>query len=143
MNVNRSENRINVLQFTYLSPPNVKENFFEKYQIIVAWNGYKKDVFIHSLLYCFDYYIYIRNKQFTCLVWMIVPRNPHHKGNQYHTMYYRYTRIMLGWQLVEGTDRPKESRSTELKRGTGLKTIELMWRMKKIKGNKEYSYCGQ
>ena len=39
---------------------------------------------------------------------MFVPRNPHPKGTDYHTICCGESRIMYMWEIVEGKDRPND-----------------------------------
>ena len=53
-----------------------------------------KDVFIPLWVSCLDYSIYKFTNKFTCPGWMLVPRNPHPKGNEYHNISCGESRIM-------------------------------------------------
>ena len=90
-----------------------------------------KDVLITSWVSCLYYYIYIWNNKCFCPGRMFVYRNPHPKVNKHHAMYFVDSRIMYGWELVEGRYWPKGLRSTYFKIGLGALTMELMWMMMK------------
>ena len=46
--------------------------------------------------------------KWTCPGWMYVPRKPHPTGNKFHTICCGLTNIMLGIEIVEEKDEPKE-----------------------------------
>ena len=81
------ENIIAALSFTDILLLSFKDKLFEVHHMVDAWNQHMKDVFIPLWVYCLYYSIYIWTNKFTCPLWMFFPRKPHHKGNEYHTIW--------------------------------------------------------
>ena len=116
----------------HMVPPDVaprSEVFTCSSLLLRVWHT--KDVFIPSWMPCLDEYISIWSNKFTCPGWMFVPRNPHPKVNEYHTICCVESRIMYRWELVEGKDRPKDLGREKFETGPGTYIMVIMWRITK------------
>ena len=56
------------------------------------------------------------SSKYTCTAWMCVGRKHHLFGNERHTIACGLSTIMRFTEIVEGRDRPRELRRTELVR---------------------------
>lgn len=64
-----------------------------------------------------------------CPGWMFVPRKPHPKGNEYHTLACALSKIIFFHEIVEGKDRPPHLGLQKYESAEVGKTAALMLRM--------------
>ena len=81
--------------------------------MIKAWNDHMKKI-MPSCKSCLDESIPMWTAKLTCPGWMHAPRKPYPMGNEQHTIFCSLTRQIIGIELVEGKDTPKDRPALEL-----------------------------
>lgn len=89
------------------APPNPNDRFHSVRPLIAAWNEHTTNHFRPGSFLCIDESMAPWTVRRTCPGWMINPKKPTPKGNEYHTMADCATSIMLFMELVEGRHHPK------------------------------------
>ena len=107
-----SWNRFNAvtksLKYTGNDPPSYKDKFHGVREMLQAFNDHMQSIFLAGWVSCLDESMSIWTTKWTCPGWMFVPRKPHPKGNEYHSICCSLSGIMYGIEIVEGKDRPRE-----------------------------------
>ena len=113
MSYNRFCEITRALTYTDLDPPNYRDKFHEVRQMLTAFNDHMRLVFLAGWVSCLDESMSIWTRRWTCPGWMFVPRKPHPKGNEYHSICCSFSGIMYGIEIVEGKDRPRQLNKPE------------------------------
>ena len=127
MTWNRFNAITKALTYTDSDPPTYKDKFHGVRKMLTAFNDHMKSIFLAGWVSCLDESMSIWTTKWTCPGWMFVPRKPHPKGNEYHSICCSLSGIMYGIELVEGKDRPSQrGRDEYYEKG---KTASLLLRL--------------
>ena len=129
MPYNRFNEITRALTYTDDDPPTYRDKFYEVRKMLRSFNDHMTSIFLAGWVSCLDESMSIWTSKWTCPGWMFVPRKPHPKGNEYHSICCSTSGIMFGIELVEGKDRPRQRGSDEYhEKG---KTAALLLRLSK------------
>ena len=126
MSWNRFNSITQALRFTDEPPPSYKDGFYQVRQLINAFNDHMISIFSAGWISCLDESMSVWTRRWSCPGWMWVPRKPHPKGNEYHSICDCLSGIMYGLEIVEGKDAPKERKKEFDEKG---KTVTLLLRL--------------
>jgi len=126
MSWNRFNSITQALRFTDEPPPSYKDGFYQVRQLINAFNDHMISIFSAGWISCLDESMSVWTRRWSCPGWMWVPRKPHPKGNEYHSICDCLSGIMYGLEIVEGKDAPKERKKEFDEKG---KTVALLLRL--------------
>ena len=101
------------LTYTDIDPPNYRDKFHEIRQMLAAFNDHMRSIFLAGWVSCLDESMSIWTRKWTCPGWMFVPRKPHPKGNEYHSICCSVSGVMYGIEIVQGKDRPQQLNKPE------------------------------
>jgi hypothetical protein len=87
--------------------PNQGDRFWEARELIDKWNRNMQETYIPSWVSCLDESMSIWNMRWTCPGYQFVPRKPHPRGNEYHTIADGLTTILYAAEIVMGKDKPE------------------------------------
>ncbi|KAI2500665.1 Transposase IS4 [Fragilaria crotonensis] len=108
MSRRRFEAILKHLKLTTTPPPAFKHPFHPVNDIIDAFNKHTQACFSPSWVSCLDESMSVWTNMWTCPGWVFVPRKPHPKGNEYHSICCGLSGIMFAIELVQGKDRPSQ-----------------------------------
>ena len=105
--------------YTNANPPQYKDRFWQTREMVTKWNNNIRMIFFRYLMMteiffsgwvttCLDQSMSIWENMYTRPGWMYVPRKPHTKGNEWHTICCGRCGILFFMEMVEGNDRPPE-----------------------------------
>ena len=86
MTWNRFNAITKALTYTDLDPPTYKDKFHGVRKILTAFNDHMASIFLAGWVSCLDESMSIWTTKWTCPGSMFVPRKPHPKGNEYHSI---------------------------------------------------------
>ena len=96
------------LMYTNANPPPYKDRFWQIREMVTKWNKHMTEIFFSGWVTCLDESMSIWENMYTCPGWMYVPRKPHTKGNEWHTICCGLCGILFFMEIVEGKDRPPQ-----------------------------------
>ena len=90
------------LKYTYKPPPTYKDGFWEVRRLIDECNANVDKKIALDWVSCLDKSMSKWLNEYTCPVFMCVPRNPLLFGNEYHTIACGLMWVMYRMEIVEG-----------------------------------------
>ena len=97
-----------VLTYTDLDPLSYRDKFYEIKQLLTSINTHMRSILLAGWVSCLDESMSIWTRKWTYPGWMYVPHKPHPNGNEYHSICCSISGILVGIEIVEGKDRPRQ-----------------------------------
>ena len=98
----RFEKILTRIKYTDEDPPHYVDRFFHVRKLVKAWNSNMPTNFIPGWISCLDESMMIGGNRFGP-GWVVLPRNNHPFGNEWHTIYCAIS-VVVFFELVEEKD---------------------------------------
>ena len=105
----RFEKILTQIKYTYEEPPHYVDSFFHIRKLVEEWNANMCTKFIPGWISCLDESMVIWTNKFGP-DWIVLLRNHHPFGNEWHTICCAMSVVVFFVNLVEGKYLPKERR---------------------------------
>ena len=88
-----------------------------------------KSIFLIGWVSCLYESMSIWTIKWSCPGWIYVPRTPHPKGNEYHSICCSISGIIFGIEIVEGKNQPRQRCHPEcIEKGKTASLLPRLWK---------------